>query len=93
MQREECAILRPGRFADKGSERWCPEVVTQGKKKTPAADRRSGGDRRRVDKGSPNGRERRVGMEPRKPEISEVEISPSEWAALEEDLLRPKPKG
>ncbi|MBS0442199.1 MAG: hypothetical protein JSR38_09625 [Proteobacteria bacterium] len=74
-------------------QRWCPEVVTQGKRKTPAADRRSGGDRRRVDKGSPNGRERRVGMEPRKPEISEVEITPSEWAALEEDLLRPKPKG
>ena len=89
MQREECAILAT---AMECLQRWCPEVVTQGKK-TPAADRRSGGDRRRVDKGSPSGRERRVGMEPRKPEISEVEISPSEWAALEEDLLRPKPKG
>ena len=73
--------------------RYRLEVVTQGKRKTPPAERRSGADRRRADKGSPTGRERRVGMEPRKPEISEVEISPSEWAALEEDLLRPKPKG
>lgn len=70
--------------------------MTQGKKTSTsasAAERRSGRDRRKADKGSPHGRERRVGMEPRKPEISEVEISPSEWAALEEDLLRPKPKG
>ncbi len=32
-------------------------------------------------------------MEPRKPEISEVEITPSEWAALEEELLRKKQDG
>ena len=47
-------------------------------------------DRRKVDRGSPTGRERRVGMEPRKPEISEIEISPSEWAELE---ARSKPAG
>jgi len=70
--------------------------VTQGKKSPPSsseAERRSGRDRRKADKGSPIGRERRVGMEPRKPEISEVDLSPSEWAALEEELLRRKPGG
>lgn len=68
--------------------------MTQGKKpsaKSSAADRRSGADRRKADKGPPTGRDRRVGMEPRKPEISEVEVTPSEWAALEEELLRGKP--
>ncbi len=58
-----------------------------------ASDRRSGADRRKADKGPPAGRDRRVGMEPRKPEISEVEITPSEWAALEEELLRKKQEG
>jgi len=58
-----------------------------------ASDRRSGADRRKADKGPPTGRDRRIGMEPRKPEISEVEISPSEWAALEEELLRKKQGG
>lgn len=70
--------------------------MTQGKKTSTsaaAAERRSGRDRRKADKGSPQGRERRVGMEPRKPEISEVEMSPTEWAALEEELLRRKSGG
>lgn len=49
----------------------------------PASERRSGVDRRRADKGPPAGkRERRVGMEPRSPEVREVEPTPSEWAAL-----------
>ena len=55
------------------------------------AERRSGRDRRKVDKGSPTGRERRVSLEPRKPEITEIEVSPSEWAALQEQV-RPEPK-
>lgn len=46
-------------------------------------DRRSGRDRRQVDLGPPPGvRERRVSVEPRKPEVVEREISPSEWASL-----------
>jgi hypothetical protein len=49
----------------------------------PPIDRRSGVDRRRIDKGPPHGRERRVGMEPRKPEVVEIEVTPSEWAALD----------
>ena len=60
--------------------------MTAAKKSLPASDRRTGRDRRKVDRGSPTGRERRVSIEPRKPEISEIEISPSEWAALEEQL-------
>lgn len=49
----------------------------------PKPDRRSGADRRKVDKGPPPGvRDRRVHMEPRKPDVQEVEISPSDWASL-----------
>lgn len=50
----------------------------------PPIERRSGRDRRQVDKGPPNGRERRLGMEPRKPEVVELEMTTSEWAALSE---------
>ena len=54
-------------------------------------DRRSGADRRQDDKGPPKGtRERRVSVEPRKPDVQEVEISPSDWASLT-DLPPPKP--
>ena len=50
------------------------------------SERRSGADRRRADKGPPRGRrERRVGMEPRRPEVREVELTPSEWAGLLDD--------
>ena len=48
----------------------------------PADDRRTGGDRRRADKGPQGRRERRVGIEPRRPEVSEVEPTPAEWEAL-----------
>lgn len=48
----------------------------------PPEERRSGADRRKVDKGPPGGRERRVTIEPRKPDVREVELTPSEWAAL-----------
>ncbi len=55
-------------------------------------DRRSGGDRRKEDKGPPKGmRDRRINLEPRKPEVREVEISPSDWASLT-DLPPPPPK-
>jgi hypothetical protein len=51
----------------------------------PAAiERRSGRDRRQVDKGPPSGRDRRVGLEPRRPEVVELEVSVSEWLALQE---------
>ena len=64
-------------------------------KNTPAAprpDRRTGADRRKVDKGPPAGvRDRRVHIEPRKPDVQEVEISPSDWASLT-SLPPPLPK-
>ena len=60
--------------------------MSPAKKSPPASERRTGQDRRKVDRGSPTGRERRVGMEPRKPEITEIEVTPSEWAALEAQL-------
>ena len=46
-------------------------------------DRRSGRDRRQVDQGPPPGvRERRVNVEPRKPDVVEREVTPSEWDSL-----------
>ena len=53
---------------------------------TAQTDRRSGRDRRQVDKGPPSGRERRVGMEPRKPEVQELDFTPSEWTALQDSV-------
>jgi len=52
-------------------------------------DRRSGRDRRVADKGAPSGRDRRVGVEPRKPEVREIELTPSEWGEL--DAAAPPP--
>lgn len=52
-------------------------------------NRRTGSDRRKVDKVPPGGRERRVSLEPRKPEVIERELTPSEWATLQE-LAKPK---
>ena len=57
----------------------------------PAVDRRSGVDRRKVDKGPPGGRERRMGIEPRRPEVIEREASASEWATLQEPPPSPAP--
>jgi hypothetical protein len=61
-------------------------------KKTPAApqtaaaqrtvERRSGKDRRVADLPPPNGRERRRTAEPRKPEVTEIDMSPSQWTRL-----------
>lgn len=55
-----------------------------------ATDRRSGDDRRRRDVGPPGRHERRRGLEARKPEVVELEISESEWAALT-DATMPMP--
>ena len=51
----------------------------------PAIDRRAGADRRHLDEPLPIGeRDRRRGLEERKPEVNEIDMSPSEWAALNE---------
>ncbi|MBI3155636.1 MAG: hypothetical protein HYZ20_09515 [Burkholderiales bacterium] len=54
-----------------------------------ADERRCGRDRRRADRGPPRGRERRVGVEPRGPEVVEMEVSDEEWAALQRHFVRP----
>lgn len=53
-------------------------------------ERRSGDDRRRKDVGPPTRHERRRGVEARKPEVTELEISESDWAALT-DATMPMP--
>lgn len=55
----------------------------------PKAERRSGRDRRQEDLGPPSA-DRRRGIEPRKPEVNEVDISDSEWNRLQE-AVRPAP--
>jgi hypothetical protein len=45
-------------------------------------DRRSGKDRRKLEKGPPGTHDRRRSVEPRKPEVVELDLSPSEWGAL-----------
>jgi hypothetical protein len=65
-----------------------PPIVTAPSKPTPpvhGANRRKGVDRRCVDAGPPPGvRDRRVSVEPRKPEVHEVTLTPSEWDTLRE---------
>jgi hypothetical protein len=57
------------------------------------AERRSGVDRRRVDKGPPGRVDRRRVVEPRKPEVAELDVSDSEWGALTEQAFpAPAPK-
>ena len=45
-------------------------------------ERRKGVDRRRIDAGHPGKHERRRGVESRKPDVVELEMSNSEWSAL-----------
>jgi hypothetical protein len=58
------------------------------KQTPPEGERRSGRDRRVVDKGPPDKIERRRGVEPRMPEVVEREMSNSEWGELR---TRPQP--
>lgn len=50
----------------------------------PAVDRRTGQDRRERDL-PPPGRERRRGVEPRRPEVTELDLTPSQWGALKDE--------
>ncbi len=52
-------------------------------------DRRSGRDRRQIDKGPPGRAERRRVAEPRKPEVAELDMTESEWAALAQASAAP----
>ena len=51
-------------------------------------ERRSGTDRRRVEGNPPVRWERRRGIEPRKPEVVELEMTASQWDALHGDTSR-----
>ncbi|MFT3954377.1 MAG: hypothetical protein QM722_08305 [Piscinibacter sp.] len=58
-------------------------------------ERRSGHDRRQVDKGPPGRVERRRVAEPRKPEVAELDMTESEWSELAQQAAMPpadKPK-
>lgn len=46
-------------------------------------ERRSGRDRRRRETPPPAGADRRRSIEPRRPEVTEVEMSADQWAALQ----------
>ena len=46
------------------------------------SERRSGKDRRGDDQGPPDTRERRTTLESRQPDVAEIEMSESEWAAF-----------
>jgi hypothetical protein len=59
---------------------------------TDGPDRRSGQDRRRVEQGPPGSRDRRRLVEPRRPEVAEIELSPGEWEALQA-VVPPTPAG
>jgi hypothetical protein len=52
-------------------------------------ERRSGADRRQLEKGPPGRSERRKGLGPRKPEVSVLELTESEWASLTQEPEAP----
>jgi hypothetical protein len=57
-------------------------VNTPGKTQKRPAERRSGHDRRRHESAPPGSWERRRSIEPRKPDVAELEITPSQWDLL-----------
>ena len=66
------------------------KAVTESK--AGGGDRRSGVDRRKVDIGPPAGKpERRRSVEARKPEVVELDMTNSEWTALEGESQRAEP--
>lgn len=56
----------------------------------PRSERRAGKDRRRVDLRLPGEPERRRHVEPRKPEVQELELTESQWAELQAQLAPAK---
>ena len=53
-------------------------------RKAVPSDRRTGKDRRKRDLGPPGKLERRRTVESRQPDVSEIEMSASDWGALEQ---------
>jgi hypothetical protein len=52
----------------------------------PQSDRRSGTDRRKVDIAPPGRVDRRRSIDARKPDMVELDMSNSEWSALQAEL-------
>jgi hypothetical protein len=57
-------------------------VKSHGKSRPGSTERRSGNDRRRRESTPPASWERRRAIEPRKPEVAELEMTTSQWDAL-----------
>jgi len=68
-------------------------VKTHGKSQAGSNERRSGNDRRRRESPSPPSWERRRAIEPRKPEVAELELTTSQWDALQEDAPLAQSRG
>jgi hypothetical protein len=62
-------------------------VNTHGKTQARSVERRSGNDRRLDESLPPGTWERRRSVEPRKPDVAELEITPSQWDLLHADAL------
>ncbi|HEY6135761.1 MAG TPA: hypothetical protein VIW70_17435 [Rubrivivax sp.] len=58
--------------------------------KPRTAERRQGLDRRRNEGKPPLGWERRRSVEPRKPEVAELDLTESQWGALQGEPLPAK---
>jgi hypothetical protein len=59
------------------------------KKNLSGAERRSGADRRQIDADLTGKRDRRRGLESRKPEVAELDMSDSDWSALVQAATAP----
>ncbi|HWI12134.1 MAG TPA: hypothetical protein VNU48_12450 [Burkholderiaceae bacterium] len=53
------------------------------------SERRSGDDRRRIEGTPPGKHDRRRGLEPRLPEVVELDMTNSEWMSLSDDPVPP----
>jgi len=62
-------------------------VNTHGKTPLRHAERRSGLDRRLRESTPPSAWERRRSVEPRKPDVAELEMTPSQWDLLHVDAF------
>jgi hypothetical protein len=56
-------------------------------------ERRSGADRRSVDIDRPGKKDRRRAVDPRKPDVVELEMTNSEWTALNQSPAPPTKAG
>ena len=61
-------------------------------RKARTIERRSGGDRRKVDLPPPGKIDRRRSVDSRKPEVTELDMTTSEWSTLSQ-LPEPPAKG